>query len=130
MDVLFEYRGSKTELTVGERDSLKEVVSAELRRIGKARAQVLTTRDTLPPPGGRAGPEVYILQKWSDVWGCFVDVRNHNEVSNGDRLAVIARPKPASKVLYWVPRGTVSVVMCVLLANTCFVVLLVLLLWI
>ena len=103
MEVLFEYRGSKREVSVGNPECLTGVISDELRRIGKSRALVLTSHDTLPQPvgRGRAPPEIYLLQKWSGLWNCFVDVRHFNEVSNGDRLAVIARPKPPSKVLVY-----------------------------
>ena len=100
MDVLFEYRGSKRVLAIGLPDNLLGVVSNELKRIGKTRALVLTGNDSLPQPASRGEPkpEIYLLQKWSDVWGCFVDVNHYREVDDGNRIAVIARPKPPSKV--------------------------------
>lgn len=98
--MLFEYRGSRRELTVGAPDNLTEVVTAELRRIGRPRAVVLASEDTLPSTTGRRQnvPEVYLLQKWSALWDCYVDVRHCNDVKDGDRLAVLARPKPPSRV--------------------------------
>ena len=96
MEVLFEYRGSRRQLSVSDKESLTRVVSGELQRVGKTRAQVFTANDNLPARGDR--PEVYLLQKWSDQWDCYVDVAHHNEVSDGDKLAVIAKPKPPSRV--------------------------------
>jgi len=100
MEVLFEYRGSRKELAVGSLGNLANVVTAELRQLGRTRAVVLTGDDTLPVTTDRrqSPPEVYLLQKWSPLWDCYVDVRHSNDVKDGDRLAVLARPKPPSKV--------------------------------
>ena len=102
MEVLFEYRGSRKELAVGSLDNLTDVVTAELRQLGRTRAVVLTSNDNLPVPTDRrqSPPEVYLLQKWSALWDCYVDVRHTNDVKDGDRLAVLARPKPPSKVMF------------------------------
>lgn len=101
MEVLFEYRGSRRQLSVSDKKGITRVVSSELQRIGKPRAQVFTANDDLPS-GRRAGgervkPEVYLLQRWSAQWECYVDVGHCNEVCDGDKLAVIAKPKPPSK---------------------------------
>lgn len=102
MEVLFEYKGSRRQLTVAEREGVTRVVSSELRRLGRSRAQVFTANDELPTATGRRGqaalPDIYLLQKWSQQWDCYVDVNHCNEVTDGDRLAVIAKPKPPSKV--------------------------------
>ena len=94
MDVLFEYRGSRRQLEVAEEGSITRVVSSELRRIGKTRAQVFTANDDLPSSGG----DIYLLQRWSSQWDCYVDVSHCNEIADGDKLAVIAKPKPRSGV--------------------------------
>ncbi len=100
MDVLFEYRGSRRELAVASPSNLTDIVSEELRNLGRTGAVVLTSEDTLPTTTGRRqnAPEVYLLQRWSTLWNCYVDVRHSDEVADGDRLAVLARPKPPSKV--------------------------------
>lgn len=101
IEVLFEYRGSRRQLNVSDKESLTGVLSNELRRVGKPMAQVFTANDDLPSGrsrGGRSLPDVYLLQKWSKQWDCYVDVAHCNEVCDGDRLAVIAKPKPPSKV--------------------------------
>lgn len=99
MEVLFEYRGSRRQLSVSDKSSITRVVSSELQRVGKPRAQVFTANDSLPTGRSeRARPDIYLLQKWSTQWDCYVDVAHYNEVSDGDKLAVIAKPKPPSKV--------------------------------
>lgn len=101
MEVLFEYRGSRRQLSVSDRTSITGVVGSELQRLGKPRARVFTANEDLPSgrraSGERVKPEVYLLQKWSAQWDCYVDVSHCNEVCDGDRLAVIAKPKPPSK---------------------------------
>ena len=99
MEVLFEYRGSRRQLGVSDKENITQVVSGELHRLGRPRAQVYTANDDLPGVGEQSRrSEIYLLQKWSDQWDCYVDVAHYNEVSDGNRLAVIARPKPPSKV--------------------------------
>ena len=99
MEILFEYRGSRRQLDVAEKESITRVVSNEMRRIGKPRAQVFTANDDLPSSGGGGQrPDIYLLQRWSNQWDCYVDVGHCNEVIDGDKLAVIAKPKPPSMV--------------------------------
>lgn len=100
MEVLFEYRGSRRPLSVASGESVTRVVSAELQKIGKPRARVFTAGDDLPSVrrAGEPSPDIYLLQKWSVQWDCYVDVHHHSEVHDGDKLAVIAKPKPPSKV--------------------------------
>ncbi len=95
MEVLLEYRGSRRQLAVSSNDNLSECITSELRRVGRSRAVVHTANSTLDSSNER---DVYILQKWSPQWNCFVDVRHLNEVSDGDRLTVVGKPKPPSKV--------------------------------
>ena len=100
MEVLFEYHGSRRQLNIGDGENLTRLASSELQRMGKRRAQVFTAGDDLPVSGGReeTTPDVYLLQKWSEQWECYVDVVHCNEVHDGERLTVIAKPKPSSKV--------------------------------
>ncbi len=101
MEILFEYRGSRRQLEVAEKESITRVVTDELRRVGKSRAQVFTASEDLPSMGGGGQkPDIYLLQRWSSQWDCYVDVSHCNEVTDGDKLAVIAKPKPSSVVNY------------------------------
>lgn len=97
MELLLEYRGSRRQITVSSDDSLTECVTTELRRIGRTRAAVYTANVSLESNAER---DVYLLQKWSPQWDCYVDVRHVNEVQDGDRLTVVGKPKPPSKV-HW-----------------------------
>lgn len=98
MEVLFEYRGSRRQITVADSEGVTRVLSRELHRIGKPKARVFTVNDELPSRSQGPLPDIYLLQKWSQQWDCYVDVAHSNEVADGDRLAVIAKPKPTPKV--------------------------------
>ena len=95
MNLLFEYRGSRRQLTVAGGETVTSVVSEELRSLGRRRAQVFTSNDAVPS-GGERSPDIYLLQKWSTKWECYVDVTHPNELADGDKLAVIAKPKLSS----------------------------------
>lgn len=95
MEVLLEYRGSRRQITVSSGESLTECVTTELRRVGRARASVHTANANLSTNDER---DVYILQKWSPQWDCYVDVHHVNEISDGDRVTVVGKPRPPSKV--------------------------------
>ena len=73
-----------------------ECVTTELRRVGRSRAQVYTANVDLRAVD--SGGEVYFLQKWSPQWGCYVDVNRASDINDGDKLAVVIKPKPPSKV--------------------------------
>ena len=96
MEVLFEYRGSRRQLTASNGENLIECITTELHRIGRARALVYTANVDLSTVD--RGREVYLLQRWSPQWDCYLDVNQASEISDGDRLAVVIKPKPPSKV--------------------------------
>ena len=45
---------------------------------------------------GPAGQVCYLLQKWSEKWGAYIDVTTVDEICDGNRLTVI--PKPTKSV--------------------------------
>ncbi len=97
MEVLLEYRGSRRQITVASGDTLTQCVTTELRRVGRARASVYTANTDLGST--TAEGDVYLLQKWSPEWDCYIDVHHVNQVEDGDKLTVVAKPKPPSKVV-------------------------------
>lgn len=97
MEVLFEYRGSRRQITIASGDSVTKCIGDELHLVGRAGARVVTADTDLNNTEAEGG-RVYLLQKWSPQWDCYVDVSNANEIKDGDRLAVVAKPKPPSKV--------------------------------
>lgn len=96
MEVLFEYRGSRRQITASSGENLVECVTTELHRIGRSRAQVYTANVDLSTVD--RSREIYLLQKWSPQWECYLDVNQASEINDGDRLAVVIKPKPPSKV--------------------------------
>lgn len=96
MEVLFEYRGSRRQLSASSGENLLECVTTELRRVGRSRAQVYTASVDLRTIDNSG--EVYLLQKWSPQWGCYLDVNRASDINDGDKLAVVMKPKPPSKV--------------------------------
>ena len=96
MEVLFEYRGSRRQLTASSGENLVECITTELHRIGRSRAQVYTANVDLSAVD--RSREVYLLQKWSPQWECYLDINQASEINDGDRLAVVIKPKPPSKV--------------------------------
>ncbi len=95
MEVLLEYRGSRRQITVASGETLTDCVTTELRRVGRGRASVHTANADL---GSTAERDVYLLQKWSPQWDCYIDVHHVNQVQDGDKLTVVAKPRPPSKV--------------------------------
>ena len=98
MEVLFEYRGSRRTLTASTGEKAVDCVTAELQRIGRSRAQVYTANVNLSTVDRNR--EVYLLQKWSPQWDCYLDVHEASEINDGDKLAVVIKPNPPSKVRY------------------------------
>ena len=96
MEVLFEYRGSRRQITASSGENLVECITTELHRIGRAHAQVYTANVDLSTV--ERSREIYLLQKWSPQWECYLDVNQASEINDGDRLAVVIKPKPPSKV--------------------------------
>ena len=82
IEVLLEIGESRKELAV-ERDHLVYAVEQELGRLGKDGVLAYFSCD----PGSRLSTkEVYILQRWDDKWGTYVDVSDTDQLKTGDRL--------------------------------------------
>ena len=89
MEVLLEIGESKKVLTVTE-DTLVRVVEEEMVVLGDA-ALLPFGFSSFDVPG--ASKEFYILQRWSDKWCAFVNVKKGTEVVAGDRLTIVQCPK-------------------------------------
>lgn len=44
---------------------------------------------------GSTDGSVYLLQKWSDVWGTYIDVEEIDDLEDQDKVTVV--PKPTSQ---------------------------------
>lgn len=85
MELLFEYEGSRCRLNPSLSEAVVECVLEELRKFDD-KAFILL--------GSGAGKEdvtkpltcsEYLLQKWSQKWGAYVDVAQLKEVEDGDK---------------------------------------------
>ena len=83
--VLLEYGKSRRQVTVS-RNRLFEQIQQELRR--------LDPQISLFQQDGDTG--TFILQRWSEKWSTYIDVEVEEDVSDGDKLQVIARPNLAA----------------------------------
>ena len=89
MEVLLSIGESKKVLVVTE-DTLFSLVEQELSILGDV---------ALLPPGFSSvdlpgtSKQFYILQRWSDKWSAYVDVKLTAEVIAGDHLKVVLCPR-------------------------------------
>ena len=98
IEVLLEIGESRKELIVG-RDRLVYTIEQELGRLGKDGVLAYFSCD----PGNRlSAKEVYILQRWDEKWGTYVDVSDTDQLETGDRLICTLQSNASSS------RGTVD----------------------
>ena len=83
--------GSSRKLLCCMQDTLVGVVEEELKLMGDVSLLPFNPADL--PATSKA---YYILQRWSDKWQAFIDVKEASEVSAGDHLTVVPCPKPAA----------------------------------
>ena len=82
VEVLVEIGEFRRELAV-EKDQLVYAIEQELGRLGKDGVLAYFSCD----PGSRpSNKQVYILQRWDEKWGTYVDVSDMDQVKTGDRL--------------------------------------------
>ena len=86
LSVLLEYQGCRRRLSVSTVDGIPDAISDCLRRSYKVTAKLDLTSV------GRT----HVLQRWSNEWGCFVDVVQLEEVLCGDKLTVVPVPVSTS----------------------------------
>ena len=86
LDILFEYKGSRKPLRRVRRECVVEVIKEELVRYGDTAAVVQLSGE------GSTDGSVYLLQKWSDVWGTYVDVEEIDDLEDKDKVTVVPMP--------------------------------------
>ena len=86
MEVLLEYKGSKRVIKCANTE-LCDYVQSELHALGNPNARVYLAGHQLAPSSNDL-----ILQRFATKWNSFVDVKNVEDVSSGDRLTVIPNP--------------------------------------
>lgn len=95
MEVLLEIGSSRKPLNDVTEQSLVNLVEAELKVMGEV---ALLTFGKSPSDFPSGYKEFYTLQRWSDKWASFVDVKEAKEVTSGDRLTVVPFPKSSTSV--------------------------------
>ena len=93
---LFEYKQSRREIELDPSTCICSVIQATLREFGIENASVSLGG------GGRSEPGQFMLQRWSNDWGMYVDVQCTDEIQNRDKLTVVSVPSisPTPKVGY------------------------------
>lgn len=91
MEVLFELGGSRRRLKLNPLSSktILELALTELRIFDE---NAFIVCGNLDPPSDDKPRVGYLLQKWSDKWGAYVDVTSEDEVHDGDKLTVVPKP--------------------------------------
>ena len=86
MEVLLEIGGSRKELSVDKGDVVF-VVEEELGQLEMD--GILAYFSCVRGEQHRTDKRVYILQRWAEKWGSFVDVTDIEQIKDGDRLTVV-----------------------------------------
>ena len=92
MEVLLEIESSRKRLVGVTEETLVSAVEQELSVLGDVALLPFKHSTT----SSDQSKDYYILQRWSDRWGGFVDVKEASEVMDGDRLTVVLCSKPST----------------------------------
>ena len=91
MEVLLEIESSRKRLVGVTEETLVSAVEQVLSVLGYV--ALLPFKHSTSSDQSK---DYYILQRWSDRWGGFVDVKEASEVMDGDRLTVVLCSKPST----------------------------------
>lgn len=92
MSILVEFQGSRRVLTLT--DGILSLIEGEIRNFDpNAAIDIAAGESNTASPTRRR----YILQKWSEEWGCYVDVTDTEQIKAGDKLLVVPKPLVASE---------------------------------
>ena len=84
LEVLLEFDGSRRQLT-STRESLVDAIVQEVKKVAGISVNLAIPTDADTQPG-------YILQRWSEKWGVYIDVLDLTEIQSGDKVKVLRRP--------------------------------------
>ena len=92
-EFLLEFQGSKRPFDVTNLFETCEMVECQLKALGVKAKVVLASEISPNSAAGPDGASTLLLQRWSSKWEAFVDVNSSVDLSNGDRLTVVPRPR-------------------------------------
>ena len=92
-EFLLEFQGSKRLFDVTNLFETCEMVQCQLKAL-RVKAKVVLASEMSPDSAaGPDGASTLLLQRWSSKWEAFVDANSSVDLSNGDRLTVVPRPR-------------------------------------
>ena len=97
MELLFEYQESRRRVNPPSSEAVVECILEEIRKFDHKASLLLGSAnkdDDAKPPADSE----YVLQKWSQKWGVYIDVTKLEEVEDGDKLTAIPKPTRAYSV--------------------------------
>ena len=89
IEILFEWKGSRRTIKCAV-EELCDRISQLLVSFGHLNALVLSSN--VDSELKDSAKEVFLLQKYCSKWKTFVDVDFEGEISDGDRITVVANP--------------------------------------
>ena len=100
IQVLFEYKKLKRQLTLSPANQVCETIAQELaNHFVKANAVVELSKPSssnAPGPSNRSAG--YLLQKWSSTWQTFIDMEQVHDIEDNDRLTLVPLPGGSRQV--------------------------------
>ena len=92
-EFLLEFQGSKRPFDVTNLFETCEMVECQLKALG-VKAKVVLASEISPNSAARLdSASTLLLQRWSSKWEAFVDINSSVDLSNGNRLTVVPRPR-------------------------------------
>ena len=96
MELLLEFNESRRPLRLAvDGNGAFKTIEDELKKCKKEISLSVCSSDDRP-----TASEVYILQKWSNRWSCFVDVIAEEDLADGDRITAIQKRSTSEVQVY------------------------------
>lgn len=89
VEVLFEYSSSRVAVST-PLTTLNEALETQLLKFGVVGTVKLSTEC------GAQDQNVLLIQRFDDKWKAFVNVDEYSQITNGDRITVVPKPKMES----------------------------------
>jgi len=91
-DILFEFEGSRKQLTISA-STVLSCIEDQLKNRGISEPKIL-----LSARCDVEGEGIYLLQKWCNKWGTYIDVESIDQLKGGDKVCVVQQGTALTKV--------------------------------